>query len=420
MTMCQSLPQSGPISKQKIMQKKNSNKPQKKIIKEAPVFLPSKAIKHQAQISTLCAVLNSKPSYEELQIIDQKEINAHKLKISLQKFRKNATFQKYNTYNMVINNMPSFIVLKQKVNRNDNDQFGWGASETYHDIYGSDKKRKQIHLIMMKYIELPDIVDIILQYSGTEQFLFSIKTSHSGGGFTFSTSTLSINDVLSISDNYSEKSGSRKGIKINKKYDKKILMYLAWIVSELSIGYFKIDFQEFMKYEIKGYTRPKPIGRNTLCIVGYCMIVMENGFKCAKDIRVGDIVRTSNGSLAKVKCTITQRIDDVIEICRFGKCLVTPEHPIRKIGNKEWIIPELIQCVEVMYVEQVNNFILELGHNVVVDNVECITLAHNLEDETVKHPIWGSDVISRFLESFSSYPNVVIDGSLNDKMLHLF
>ncbi len=87
------------------------------------------------------------------------------------------------------------------------------------------------------------------------------------------------------------------------------------------------------------------------------------------------------------------------------------DSPIR-IGSSEWLIPyDVVGCIE-MYVDEVNNFVLESEHCVIVDGVECITLGHMFSDPVVSHPVWGTKVICQFLESLPSYPNVVIDDSL--------
>ena len=127
-----------------------------------------------------------------------------------------------------------------------------------------------------------------------------------------------------------------------------------------------------------------------------------------------------------MKCTVTQIIGDVIGVCKlgeYGKCYLTPEHPYREIlgdTDKGWKIPYIDkgECVEKMYVDQVNNFVLEgPEHHVVCDNVECITLSHLFDDPVVKHPVWGTEIIHEYLKSLPMYPDVVIQGSLNDNEL---
>ena len=58
-----------------------------------------------------------------------------------------------------------------------------------------------------------------------------------------------------------------------------------------------------------------------------------DGFeKRARDIRVGEFVKTSDGGSVEVMCTITQRMNDVNDICEISEGLyITLEHPIRNI-----------------------------------------------------------------------------------------
>eukprot|EP01083_Nonionella_stella_P175145 609049_1 len=234
-------------------------------------------------------------------------------------------------------------------------------------------------------------------------------------------------DALTITSTCSEKSGSGCVIKVGQQYNKRLLMYVAWIIHTISSTqsrfggriFWRVSFNyyAFMRYEILGEERPPPKKRENVCIVGDCLVLMASGVKAAKDIRAGDMVQTSNGCLAEVMCTVTQRIEDVIQICKIGECYVTPEHPIRMSGSNEWIVPyEVVGCME-MYVDQINNFVLKSEHHVIVDNVECITLGHGFEDPVVKHPVWGTEVVSRFLESFPSFPDVVINDRLRVKYL---
>jgi len=52
----------------------------------------------------------------------------------------------------------------------------------------------------------------------------------------------------------------------------------------------------------------------------------------------------------------------------------------------------------------VYNFVLNKTANEKVNNVECITLGHLLEDLIVKHKVYGGNAIRRYLESLPEYP----------------
>eukprot|EP01083_Nonionella_stella_P017440 48799_1 len=348
--------------------------------------------------------------------IDHFNVDLHKLQASLEGLKYHETFGACDTYQMVRAKTPRFVISKRKIDETVNHHYF--GSPSYYDVYGHHGLNDEIKIILISYIS-SDISDIILQYCGDGELLFSAKM-YSSGYMTLSTTTLVIGDALTIDCTYSEKSGKHDSIKMNDKYDKRFHMYLVWIANELSQyeqGIFRswlFNFHAFMRYEMSGQQRPQ---RRSICVVGECLVSMDSGLKRARDIRAGDRVQTSDGKLVRVVCTVTQRIGDMMRICRIGNCYVTPEHPIRKVGTAEWKIPlKEFGCTD-MYVDVVNNFVLESEHHVVVDHVECITLAHMFEDPVVKHKIWGTQVVCNFLQCFPSYPDVVIDGTMQVEYL---
>eukprot|EP01083_Nonionella_stella_P149688 475781_1 len=398
---------------------------------------------HTTDIVTLLAELNANPSKDtrEFEIIGRQEVNRQRLLESLEEVKDNLNerldqvseaFKQFETYQMVMEQMPLYVLTKKPIGGEDKANFSWNFQTIqYYDVYGADTdindKMKDVLLSFFTSV----IADIVMRYCGANALLFSAKKGTSGG-MTLTTTTLIIEDALEISSTYSEKSGRSNDYKLNKKYDKKLHMYLTWLVSVLHHGtgssdsrfsrldYYnqvfscidinKYAFRDFVAFEILEKPRPPP--REHICVLADCLVEMACGKKAARDICAGDIVRTANGSLTKVMCTVTQRIDDVIKMCNIGECCITPEHPIRNIGSDEWQMPyDMVQSVE-MYVDQVNNFVLESGHCVIVDDVECITLGHMLSDPIVKHPVWGTQVVCDFLKSFPSHPDVVIENSL--------
>lgn len=154
-----------------------------------------------------------------------------------------------------------------------------------------------------------------------------------------------------------------------------------------------------------------------MCIYGDCKILTECGARRARDICAGDLVQLSDGSLVKVECSLTQRIEAEMEMCLIGQCWVTTEHPVR-IGNGGWVIPKDIMEPEMVFVDQINNFVLERGHHVMVDGVECITLGHMMDEpQQLYHAIWGTNVIREFLKTLPGYPNVVVTAEALIKLM---
>ena len=405
-----------------------------------------------AQLKKINEEFEFKHNNFEYKETDRKEIDSKKLIASLSKFKDDERFKKYNTYDLIYRNMPSFVIIKQRTNDpNARNYYPHGPAK-YYDVYKSNDKMKEniMSIMSQKYNYPKDIILIILLYLPDTELLFCIKKQRLGA-MTLSTDEITVGDkALFISDTYSEKRGRSGHIKLNNnKYDKKIFMYIGCIINELSsyefriLSFFSFNFNQFMFYEIEGNQRPPP-KKSTYCIYGNCLIKSwdcannKEIFKQARDIRAGDIIVTSNGKLVKVICSVTQIINDIIDICQVGEnglCLITPEHPYREICNqcnlkerekekvkkkeneqREWKIPyKERQCIK-MFVDQVNNFILESNseHHVVIDNIECITLGHMFDDPIVKHDIWGTNVICQFLQSMQTYPNVIVHGTLKN------
>ena len=118
-----------------------------------------------------------------------------------------------------------------KENETDTEYY-WGSRPMYYFVYGSNHKIKQT--LSLSIFNSLDLIDIILQFCGDGELLFLMKKTTSGG-MTLSTTTLSIDgDAFIISSTYSEKTGQSGFIKLSDKYDKKLYMYLGWIIYELS------------------------------------------------------------------------------------------------------------------------------------------------------------------------------------------
>ena len=75
-----------------------------------------------------------------------------------------------------------------------------------------------------------------------------------------------------------------------------------------------------------------------------------------------------------------------------------------------WIMPKNVKPVEMVFQDQIFNFILDCGHCINVNNHWCCTLGHDLKGDGIEHPLWGnSKAIKQFLKNRSKtgYPNVV-------------
>jgi len=58
---------------------------------------------------------------------------------------------------------------------------------------------------------------------------------------------------------------------------------------------------------------------------------------------------------------------------------------------------EIAQIVELEEPAYIYNFVLDSCHVLLVNGYECVTLGHNLKDEMLQHPYYGTDKATRDL-----------------------
>jgi Mg-chelatase subunit ChlD len=140
------------------------------------------------------------------------------------------------------------------------------------------------------------------------------------------------------------------------------------------------------------------------CFHSSCSITMANGnIKNIKSIKKGDIVKTmtidNNISESKVICVVETHIKNSIrKMCLIDGLTITPWHPI--YYNNNWCFPyDLTQTVNVGTTSMIT-FVLEKDHIVFINDVPCITLGHNYENnEVLKHPYFGSNNVIKDLKA---------------------
>jgi len=181
-----------------------------------------------------------------------------------------------------------------------------------------------------------------------------------------------------------------------------------------------------------------------ICIHNECLVAMADGtHKQAIDVVPGDMVMVTSNSRcetdvdgrtivsARVECTTHQHIEcGRAGMCKVSAgCIVTPEHPYMQAApmlttvNQDsssnssnnttgmWMVPQETLPTQQVAVSVLCNFMLERGSgfSVQVGGIDCITLAHELTDPKVAHPVWGSHALRCYLRSQPSYPAIQID-----------
>jgi len=77
--------------------------------------------------------------------------------------------------------------------------------------------------------------------------------------------------------------------------------------------------------------------------------------------------------------------------------IVTGGHPIRRKGV--WCLPRNeCDAKEVEGVDKVYMFVLDHFDVMIVNGMECVTWAHGIDDELVKHSFYGSNAVIDALE----------------------
>jgi hypothetical protein len=143
--------------------------------------------------------------------------------------------------------------------------------------------------------------------------------------------------------------------------------------------------------------------QNIGCFSGEGVIVTPTGKWFVKEIRKNDIVLTPSGP-ARVKCVIKTKIrGGLYNLVNINGLLITEWHPIRI--NGKWYFPKEypLGIYDEYRCEYVYDFVLDTGHIVIINGVECVTLCHNFEEDIVKHSYFGSQNVIRDLEKMPGW-----------------
>lgn len=106
-------------------------------------------------------------------------------------------------------------------------------------------------------------------------------------------------------------------------------------------------------------------------------------------------MRTPKGKAVEVECVVkTLSAKGEALLCELpsspsASLLITPYHPVRIAG--EWKFPCDVAPAQRRACAAVYSFLLREEHVMTVGGVECVTLAHGLEDnDVVRHAYFGT------------------------------
>jgi hypothetical protein len=154
---------------------------------------------------------------------------------------------------------------------------------------------------------------------------------------------------------------------------------------------------------------------NTIgCFSGYGQIDTPTGKWYVKEVHANDMIMTPDGP-AKVLCVIKSKIrGGLCKLVNIDGLLITEWHPVRIKGK--WYFPKEYPLgkYDEFRCEYVYDFVLDKGHIALINGVECVTLAHNFQEDIVKHSFFGTEAVVRDLEKMPGW----IDGQINIETSH--
>ena len=136
-----------------------------------------------------------------------------------------------------------------------------------------------------------------------------------------------------------------------------------------------------------------------------------HGPKSVSELSRGDEVMIAAGTgdtttVATVACVVvTPCTDGVAFFVEFpGGLAITPYHPVRVNGR--WQHPQDAYAVVERTCDAVYNLVLDAGHVVCVNGVECVTLGHGLDDGdggVLRHPYLGTQSVINDLRACAGW-----------------
>lgn len=141
------------------------------------------------------------------------------------------------------------------------------------------------------------------------------------------------------------------------------------------------------------------------CFDGQSLLRMFDGtWKPMSQLLPGDCVATSSNSSATVTCVVKYKMMlPVTQLVELNGMRITPYHPIRLQDGAQWVFPCDIKApVAVFGCDYVYNLVLQSGHTIVVNGIECVTLGHGFEsDSIVQHAYFGTQ---RVIDDLKAMP----------------
>ncbi|KAG2387208.1 hypothetical protein C9374_001540 [Naegleria lovaniensis] len=140
------------------------------------------------------------------------------------------------------------------------------------------------------------------------------------------------------------------------------------------------------------------------------VLLADHSLKKVRDIQKGDKLKNMNGSdHATVLCVLKSKTpSSQVKLCDLNGMKITPYHPVRV--NGEWKFPIDIATPKNVTCDYVYNLVVDQGHVVSINGVECITLGHGFSDNSViSHPYFGTSKIVEDLRTMKGFNEGLVE-----------
>ena len=153
------------------------------------------------------------------------------------------------------------------------------------------------------------------------------------------------------------------------------------------------------------------------CFTGESIITMKDGSKkpiC--EIKLGNELYCCNSGIYSTVLCVVKIIKNIkncsgtSKLVKVGKSMtkpwITSYHPIRIDGI--WRFPMDVNQPEIITGDSdgnliLYNLVLDKGHIVLINDIECVTLGHNIQDDVVRHQFFGTNKIIDDLKTFDGW-----------------
>jgi len=153
------------------------------------------------------------------------------------------------------------------------------------------------------------------------------------------------------------------------------------------------------------------------CFASGSVCLFDGSRKQIDEIVVGDKLKTSTGCHA-VKCVVASKVKGgYIDLLQMGdNVIVTPWHPVRHKGTKEWHFPIELKknALSRTKCDYVYSLILDNGGNdFLIGKYEAVSLGHNLTEGIAKHFYLGSNKVVKDISQMDGWKNGFVELGTN-------